>query len=219
MVRRANLIIFNHLMRLGVFAAAAALLFAGLAGCAPHREAASIGHPDLIVVRDLVFSPGVVTLDPSFGFSLHRGAPGVPLRQRADAVGRAAAFSLADRVTQDLDRLGYAAVRSDSATAEPGGRALIVTGRFQRIYEGHRRQNASVAVVVEIEYQTAGATPRRLTAFELDSRRLAGREPLEDAALRHGNDVNSAAAQVGATIARYVDELARANRWPRGSRG
>ena len=215
MVRHATGAICNNLMRLGLCAAAAALLLTVLAGCSSQREAGPGGHPNLIVVRDLVFSPGVVTLDPSFGFSLHRGAPGVPLRQRAETVGRAAAFSLADRVTQDLDRLGYDAVRSDSAAAEPGGRALVVTGRFERIFEGHRRQGASIAVVVEIAYQAGGAAPRRMTAFELDSSRLLRREPLEDASLRHGNDVNFAAAQLGGVIARYVDELARANRWPR----
>ncbi|HLY46122.1 MAG TPA: hypothetical protein VKQ73_11125 [Stellaceae bacterium] len=192
--------------------AAAALLLAILTGCVAQREAGP-GHPNLIIVREFAFSPGAVTLDPSFGFSLNRGAPGVPLRQRADTVGRAAAFNLADTVAQQLVNLGYDAVRSDTASLEPDGRALVVTGAFRRIFEGHRRQNASIAVAVEIDSQAAGGGTRRLTAFNLDSRRLP-----QDPSGRHGSDVNFAATQIGATIARYVDDLARLNSWPKIAR-
>jgi hypothetical protein len=208
-----------NVMRRALCGAAAAILLAILAGCVPQREAAAPRHhPDLIIVREFAFTPHVVTLDPSFGFSLYRGAPGVPPRQRADSVGRAAAFNLADRVVQLLSSFGYDVVSSDSVAPEPGGRALIVSGTFRRIYEGHRRQGASVAVAVEIDYQSAGALPQRLTAFDLDSRRLLRREALTGVSARHGNDVNNAAAQVGATVARYVDDLARLNRWPKAAR-
>src|SRR5579864_4303821 len=79
------------LMRSLFRAAIAAFCLAVLAGCAPQR-AGGLTHPNLIAVREFAFSTGVVTLDPSFGFSLYRGSPGVPPRQRAEAVGRAAGF-------------------------------------------------------------------------------------------------------------------------------
>lgn len=199
-------------MRSLFHAAVAALFLAVLAGCARERPG-GLTHPNLIAVREFAFSTGVVALDPSFGFSLYRGSPGVPPRQRAEAVGRAAGFSLADAVAQQLQSLGYDAVRSDTIAAEPGGRALIVAGTFRRINEGHRRQNASLAVDIEVDYQASGAAPQRLTAFSFDSRG-APREPLTAAAARQGTSVNSAAVRVGGVIARYVADLARANNWP-----
>jgi hypothetical protein len=198
--------------------AVAALLLMLLAGCVPQQRAAlTSGHPDLIIVRRLAFSPGVVALDPSLGFSLYRGEPGAPPRERAATVGRAAAFSLADTVTRVLRGLGYDAIRSDRDVAEPGGRALIVTGAFRRINEGYRRQNASVVVAVRIERQIGGAAPYPLAAFDLDSRRtLPG--PLAEAAAGRDGGANAAADRVGGAIARYVADLARLNRWPAASR-
>src|SRR5947207_8057365 len=121
----------------GLTAAAAALVLLVLAGCMPERAPA---HPNPIIVREFGFSLGVVTLDPSFGFSLNRGAPGVPTRQRAAGVARAAAFSLADAIAQQLSLLTYGPIRSDTAHLEPSARALIVTGSFRHIDEGRRRQ-------------------------------------------------------------------------------
>lgn len=206
------------LMRSAPTAAIAAFLLAVLAGCVPQRETTGPpDHPNLVIVREFAFSPGIIALDPSFGFSLYRGEPGVPARQRAEAVGRAAAFNLADRVAQQLSKSGYDAISSDSATPQPGGQALIVSGAFRRIYEGHRRRNASIAVEVEVAYQSAGAAPQRLTTFDLNSRRLS-RAPLADVSVQHGNNVNYAAAQVGTTIAGYVVDLARLNHWPGAAR-
>ncbi len=190
-------------MRSRLAAAVAVLLPVILAGCVPPPETGPSGHPNPIIVREFAVSNGVITLDPSFGFSLYRGSPGVPPRTRAASVGRAAAFSLADAISTQLGNLGYDAVRSDTAGAEPGGRALIVTGVFSQLNEGHRRQNASVAVDVEIGYQaSAGATPTRLTAFH------------NSAGARSGGGVNAAATAVGRTIANYAADLARANSWP-----
>ncbi len=139
----------NDPIRSTLTAAAAALFLVALAGCLP-QAAGPPAHPNPIIVREFAASPGVVTLDPSFGFSLNRGAPGVPPRQRAAGVGRAAAFSLADAITQQLITLGYDAIRSDTAVPEPGARALIVSGAFRHIDEGRRRrvgaENPSIAV-------------------------------------------------------------------------
>jgi len=209
MVRRQN--DNRTLMRFAFLAAAAALLLVILGGCVPQPGPPV--HANLIIVRQFAFSPEIVALDPSFGFSLRRGAPGVPPRQRAESVGRAVAYSLADTATQQLDSLGYGAVRSDTAAPEPGARALVITGRFRHIDEGRRRrvgaENSSLAVDVEIDYQAGEGTPQRITALHLDSRRIPRSEIV--AVGRDSASVNTAAARVGGVIARYVADLARLN--------
>jgi hypothetical protein len=205
-------------MRTFLTAAAAVLLPCIIAGCVPPPATAPSGHPNPIVVRQFSVSPGLVTLDPSLGFSLDRGAPGVPARTRAASVARAVAFTHADAITTELDNLGYDAIRSDTAGAEPGGRALIIAGGFDQIYEGHRHQNASVAADVEVSYQASpGAPPQRLAAFHLDSRGIRY-DPLISAAAQRAGGVNTAAAVVGHAIARYTSDLARLNNWPGISR-
>ncbi len=204
----------------GLARAAVFLLLATLGGCVPPTSGGG-GHPNLVIIREFSFSPSVVTLDSSFGFSLYRGSPGVPPRQRAESVGRAAAFSLADTAAQQLGSLGYDVVRSDTAMPEPGGRALIVTGTFQRINEGHRRhvgaENASVIVDAEIDVQSAGAAAQRVMALQLDSRRVP-RDAVIAASGSRGTSVNTAAARVGSALARTVSETARLNNWPAAPR-
>jgi hypothetical protein len=197
-----------------------ALFVVALAGCAPER-AGSLAHPNPIIVREFTVSPGVVTLDPSFGFSLNRGAPGVPPSQRAAGVARAVAFSLADAIAQQLSLMGYDAIRSDTAAPEPGARALIVTGGFRHIDEGRRRhvgaENPSIAVDAEIDYQAAAAVPQRITELHLDSRQIP-HDAIVGVSARRGVDVNLAATRVGGAIARDVSETARRNNWPTASR-
>ena len=200
--------------RFTVVTIATALL--GVGACADKSETPAAGHSNLIIVRDFAAPLGIVTLDPSFGFSLRRGEPGVPPTQRGAAVARAAVFTLADTVVEQLRAQGYDAVRSNEAGPEPGGRALIVTGAFRSINEGYRRrvgaEGSNVAVAAEIEFQTQGASPRRLMAFELDSRQ-APREGAEGVSARR-EPINAAVSRVGAYIARAVRELARHNNWP-----
>ena len=198
------------------FLIAGALPLLTLAGCADNAENAASGHPNLIIVRDFAAPLGVVTLDPSFGFSLQRGAPGVPPTQRAGSVARAAAFTLADTVVQQLRAGGYDALRANEGGPEPGGRALVVTGAFRRIDEGYRRhagaEAGSVAADAEVDFQIQGAGPRRLMSFQADSRQAQAENVVGASARRE--PVNAAAARVGAYIARYVAELARRNSWP-----
>src|SRR2546428_1536434 len=119
-------------MRWRVKASCAALLALALAGCA-EVETTGLARPNLIIVREFTASEGVVTLDPSFGFSLYRGSAGVPPRQRAASVGRAVAFNLADTVVEQLRGLGYDAIRSDAASPQSGGRAMVITGALPPI--------------------------------------------------------------------------------------
>src|SRR5947208_15641557 len=165
----------NDRLRLVLTAAAAALLGVALAGCVPEL-AGSPAHPNPIIVREFAASTGVVTLDPSFGFSLYRGVSGVPPSQRAAGVARAAAFNVADAVTQQLVASGYDAIRSNTAVPEPGARALIVSGVFRQIDEGRRRrvgaENPSLAVSAQIDYQVEAAAPQRVTELHLDSRQV-----------------------------------------------
>ena len=207
-------------MRSVLTAASTALFAVALAGCVPERAGSPV-HPNPIIVREFAFSLGVVTLDPSFGFSLYRGASGVPPSQRAAGVARAAAFSLADAITQQLAASGYDAIRSDTAVPEPGARALIVSGAFRHIDEGRRRrvgaENPSLAVDAEIDYQAEAAAPQRITGLHLDSRQVP-QSAVVGVSTRRGVDVNLAATRVGGAIARYVGETARLNNWPGVSR-
>jgi len=196
-------------------AAATAILLALLAACTVQPEGGG-GHRNPIIVREFSVSPGIITLDPSFGFSLYRGSPGVPPTQRAASVGRAAAFSVADAIVQQLAAQGYNAVKSNTAGAEPGGRALIVSGVFREINEGRRRrvgaENARIAVDVELTLQTGSAAPLRMMSFPVDSQRTAG-EGMGGAG-RRGVNVNAAADRVGRIIAQTTSDLARLNHWP-----
>jgi len=206
-------------MRSVLTAAAAALLIVALAGCVP--QTASPAHPNPIIVREFAASPGVVTLDPSFGFSLYRGASGVPPSQRAAGVARAAAFNLADAIATQLGAAGYDAIRSDTAAPEPGARALIISGAFRHIDEGRRRrvgaENPRIAIDAEIDYQVEAAAPQRITELHLDSRQVP-QSAIVGVSARRGVDVNLAASRVGGAIARYVGETARLNNWPTASR-
>lgn len=202
-------------MRAILQAAAAAVLFALLAACTMQTEEGG-GHPNLVVVREFSVSPGIITLDPSFGFSLYRGSPGVPPAQRAASVGRAAAFSVADTIVQQLAAQGYDVAKSNTAGAEPSGRALIVSGVFREINEGRRRQvgaeNARIAADVEISLQPGIAAPLRMMSFPVDSQRTAGQGM--GGAGRRGVNVNAAADRVGRIIAQTTGDLARLNQWP-----
>jgi hypothetical protein len=199
----------------------AVLLLGLLAACLPQTGMQGSGHPNLIIVRQFTFSTGAVTLDPSFGFSLNRGEQGVPRTERAASVARSASFNLADTLAQQLAGLGYDVVHSETEMAEPGGRALIVTGVLRHINEGQRRrigaENASVSVDVEIDQQNAGAAPQRITTFQLDSR-TAPRVALIGVSTPRGANLSAAAARVGAAIAGTVAETARMNRWPAAPR-
>ena len=94
------------------------LLVIFLAGCSPQYEATT-AHPNPILIREFAFSPGIVTLDPSFGFSLYRGEQGVPREQRAAGLGRAVAFNLTDAMARvaDRPRLRRAAIRNGCGRA------------------------------------------------------------------------------------------------------
>jgi hypothetical protein len=207
-------------MRPLLTALSTALLVVALGGCVPERAGGPV-HPTPIIVREFAASPGVVTLDPSFGFSLNRGASGVPPGQRAAGVARAVAFSLADAIATQLSQLGYDALRSDTAVPEPGARALIVTGAFRHIDEGRRRrvgaENPNIAIDGEIDYQVEAAAPQRIADLHLDSRQVP-QGAIVGVSARRGVDVNLAATRVGGAIARYVAETARLNNWPTASR-
>src|SRR5712691_8197028 len=126
-------------MRPALTATAASFILGILVGCVPQLGQ-GLAHPAPIIVREFAFSPGIVTLDPSFGFSLYRGEAGVPPRQRAAGVARGAAFSVADTIAQQLAASGYDVVRSDRAAPEPGGRAMVISGTLRQINEGYRRR-------------------------------------------------------------------------------
>ena len=208
-------------MRSRLAAAWAGVLFVFfVAGCGPQYDTRT-AHPNPILIRDFAFSPAIISLDPSFGFSLYRGEQGVPREQRAAGLGRAVAFNLTDGMAEYLTGLGYDVLRSESGALEPGMRALVVSGTFHRIDEGRRRrvgaENSGVTVDIAIDYQTYGQAAQRLAAFQRDSRQLAG-GGLVGVSARTRGDVKLEARQLGAELGRYVAEVARTQKWPAAGR-
>jgi len=206
-------------MRLLFKTGLALLLCLAATACAGEQEAALV-RPNAIIVREFSLAQAAITLDPSFGFSLYRGAPGVPPRQRAASVGRAVEFTLSDAIVEQLRQAGYDAIRSDGTAAEPGDRALIVTGRIRHINEGQRRrvgsESPSVAADGEIDYRTGpGTAVQRLTNFSLDSRQVPRERVMSAPAGR--NEINAAAARLGHAIAQSVLDVAHRNNWPGAS--
>jgi len=195
-------------MRLARFTVCAALL---LGGCElPSGQIGSAGAQSVIVVRDFRATAQTrVVVDTSFGFSLSRGEPGVPLHQRAAGLTRAAAFGIADALTERLRQLGYTAIHADAETPDPTGRSLIVVGTLREVNEGHRRrvgdEHAKIAADIEIDEWGPGIRP--VVALHLDSAQLAddgiaGPTGADTAAL------GIAAARLGREIARSAVEIA-----------
>ncbi|GEM_PF-3061756 len=196
---------------------ATGFLVLALAGCVPPGEGAGPGSQNMIMVREFKVNASTrVVIDTSFGFSLQRGTPGVPLRQRAASVSRAVAFEVADALTERLRQLGYDAVHADAATPEPTGKSLIIVGTFRRIDEGHRRmvgnERASVAADIEIDLWAPGMQP--LAALHVDSAQLGA----DGGAGAGASAVNSAARRVGRELARSVVEAARRTNLPGAAR-
>ncbi len=191
-------------------------LLLALAACTPPQPAprtagtALAVAQGLIVVRDFrVNSSTRVVVDTSFGFALDRG-PGVPLQKRADSISRAAAFDVADALTDRLRQLGYTAVHASRYTPIQASRALAVVGTLREVNEGHRRdvghEHADVIADAEIDEATPGLTP--LLAVHVDSRQLAE----DGAAGTEGPGAPAfsiAAARVGREIANSVVKVAQ----------
>ena len=199
-------------MRFSLATKLSALLLLLLSGCEVF-ESRGIAHPNIVIVREFAAPLGVVTLDTSFGFSLSRGEPGEPPRQRGAAVARAAAFALADGIVERLHALGFDAVRSQTEQPEPGARALIVTGAFRKIDEGYRRnvgsENSNVVAEAQLQYVAADAPARILQSLQLDSARLRG----DSSAVRGGSGIDAQARRIAAEIARQIADIARRNGW------
>jgi hypothetical protein len=157
-----------------------------------------------------------VHLDPSFGFSLYRGEPGVPQQQRAASIGRAVGFLVTDTITERLRARGYDAESTTNPNPAPGHRALIVTGSFRAIDEGQRRrpgaENSAVIVHVDIKAEQSGGATQPVQSFIVDSR-TAPPVAAASGATRRETGVDADAAKVGAEVARMVGEIARRNNW------
>lgn len=191
-------------MRVAGFVVALAFILSGCdePGSTPNAAAPS----NLVIVRDFTVSGSTrVVLDTSFGFSLNRGQPGVPLAQRGSGIARAATFNIVDALTEQLSQLGYDVIHARRDTPDPAGRALIVTGTLREVNEGHRRQvgdeHATVVADAEIDVWNPGIRPA--LALHLDSGQLGGAGSDEPSALA------GAARQVGRELARRTAEIAR----------
>ena len=191
------------------------LLAAG--GCVEGLTVGSGPASDFIVITDFIVPAGAMKLDPSFGFSLYRGEPGVPAQQRAASIGRAVGFLVTDTIVDRLRALGYDAVSTTDPSPKTGSRTLVVTGAFREINEGERRRPTEVgsAVIADVQIKAeipglAGLQP--VQNFAVDSR-TAPRAGAPGATTRRETGVNADAARVGAQIAAVVGEVARRNNW------
>src|SRR5580658_4152254 len=126
---------------------AATLPFLALAACA---ESVTVLGPasDFVVISDFTVPEGAVRLDPSFGFSLYRGEPGVPAQKRAASIGRAVAFLVTDTIADRLRALGYDAQSTTNPSPQTGSRALLISGTFREIDEGERRHPSEMGSAV-----------------------------------------------------------------------
>ena len=191
-------------------------LLASLTAC---TAAAPPGPPsDFIVVSDFTVPEGAVHLDPSFGFSLYRGEPGVPEQRRAASIGRAVGFLVTDTLTERLRAQGYDAVSTteQNPAAVAGHRALVVSGTFRAVDEGQRRrvgdEHSAVIARVDIKAEQPSGVIQPVQSFVVDSR-TAPAAPAAAGTTRRETGVDADAAKVGAEIARVVGEIARRNNW------
>lgn len=196
-----------------------ALSSLALGACAQDGGLGGAAKPpsDFIVISDFVVPQSVVRLDPTMGFSLYRGEPGVPARQRAASIGRAVAFLVTDTVADRLRTLGYDATSTSNPNpAGSGYRALIVSGVFRTIDEGQRRhpsdQHSAVIADVAIKAELPGGGTQPVQNFTVDSR-AAPHVHDENGATRRETGVDADATDVGAEIARVVADVARRNNW------
>ena len=206
-----------NVTRRRIVRAAVALPLLGLAACVEGLTVGSGPASDFIVISDFALPQGVVRLDPSFGFSLYRGEPGVPAQQRAASIGRAVGFLVTDTIANQLRGLGYDAVSTTDPSPMTGARALIVTGTFREINEGERRRPDEVGSAVIADVQVKAEVPgltglQPVQSFSVDSR-TAPHVGAAGAATRRETGVNADAARIGAQIAAVVAEVARRNNW------
>jgi len=191
-----------------------ALTLLALAGCV---EGVVPGPPsDFIVISDFTVPEGAVRLDPSFGFSLYRGSPGVPTAQRAASIGRAVGFLVTDTIQQQLRALGYDAQSTLDPAPHTGHRALLVSGTFREIDEGERRHpneaRSAVVADVQIKAEVPGVGISAVQSFSVDSR-SAPPAATASAATSRETGVDADAARIGAQIAAVVADVARRNNW------
>ena len=195
------------LRRVGLQLVVAAML----AGCeTPPAATPATQSANIIVVRDFrIVSSTRVAVDTSFGFSLNRGQPGVPLSQRAIGLAGAAAFNVADALTERLRQLGYNAVHATARTPDPAGKAVIVVGTLREVDEGHRRavgnERAKVAADAEIDEWGPGIRPA--LALHLDFGQLAG-DGIANSGGKSAAALGAAARRLGRELARSVVEIA-----------
>jgi len=194
----------------------AALALISPAGCVEDLTVGSGPASDFIVITDFTVPAGVVRLDPSFGFSLYRGEPGVPAQQRAASIGRAVGFLVTDTIVNQLRALGYDAVSTTEPSPKIGSRTLVVAGAFREINEGERRRpnevGSAVVADVQIKADIPGLGIQPVQSFSVDSR-TAPRVGAQSAATRRETGVNADAARIGVVIAGVVAEVARRNNW------
>ena len=175
------------------------------------------------MVRSFVAPARAVVLDPSFGFSLRRGQPGVPRAERAAGVSRAAAFALGDGIVQTLRAAGLDARSILPADGAPPEDAVVVGGVFDKIDQGRRRHVGRIRpgegesrVIADARIEAPGG--RVLLTIHADSDQIAGEGGSGDTTQVRGvrvtiADANRDAGRVGREIGRQIVDFARRSNW------
>ena len=204
-----------------------ALLLA-LAGCAElglggHHATGVPEKPEQLVVRSFAAPARAIVLDPSFGFSLRRGQPGVPRAERAAGVGRAAAFALGAGDCPDLAGGGARRLRETGPRARRPRTPSSSAANSRRSTRG----GAAVSAGSDRARARAGSSPTRasgapggrvLLTVHADSDQIAGEGGSGDTTKVRGvrvtiADANRYAARVGREIGRQIVDFARRADW------
>ena len=215
-------------MRRVLRAAFSGALMLALAACAElglgmHGATGVPEKPEQLVVRSFVAPERAIVLDPSFGFSLRRGQPGVPRAERAAGVSRAAAFALGEGVVETLRAAGLDARSTLQAGGAPPEDAVVVGGVFDKIDQGRRRHVGRVGpgegqsrVVADARIEAPGGGI--LLTVHAHSDHIADEGGSGDTARVRGvrvtiADANRDAGRVGREIGRQIVDFARRSNW------
>ena len=202
---------------------ALALAACGEFGLGGHDAGRVPEKPEQLVVRRFVAPEPAIVLDPSFGFSLRRGSPGVPRAERAAGVGRAAAFALDDGIVRTLRAAGLDAATSLETNGPPPEDAVVISGEFEKIDQGRRRHVGRIGpgegesrVIADARITAPGG--RILMKIHADSDQIPGEGGMGDTTRVRGvrvtvADANRDAARVGREIGRQIVDFARHADW------
>ncbi len=193
-------------------------MLAPLIACAPTKveptqtyHGAALARPALVIVADFIATPDRVKLDSGLGARLRNAVSGTSAAAQQTEDDRKVAAAIATTLVAELEKLGFAAMRSNDPVADTGTNKLIVAGQILSIDEGNRlRRNviglgagrSAVEARADIYYATGGGE-QLIESFAADaeSGRKPGAAETMGVGAASGRIVESAAVGVGTSAA------------------